>query len=316
MATIPATDAPKPGLLTIPGELRNSIYHMLLTNQYVDQSKPLDYTPLHPAILRTNRQIYREAASIFQRENSWIIVEVPASLFPVMLKCIPRVFRTDSASIKYPVMRLNLALPYPTAAETFIIGDGGIETFIEVLWEVCENCTTLEEFNIFSLSLNLCETPFQKKSAVEAKCVKPFARVHSLRDLTIRGRVTPAIVEQVVNRALSEFKDGAHTQSVSQAYVDRIEEASVAGEASRVFTLNSRAKKYLCHVSWAIFFEALNADVGESASLMALGGFFAAAAKEREAVLLEQRAELQNGESRDMDAIRAFWEFVESENYL
>ena len=322
MATIHATDAPKPGLLTIPGELRNSIYRMLLTNQYVDQSKPFIRAPLHPAILRTNRQIYREAASIFQEENSWIIAEVPASLFPVMLKSIPGVFGTDSDSIKYPVMRINLALPYPTRAVTFIIGDWAIETFIEVLWEVCENCTTLQEFRIFSLSLTVCETPFHRTSAVESKCVKPFAHVHSLRDLTIRGRVSPALVEDVVNRASSQFKDVAHTQSVSQAYADRIEEASLAGESSRALELISRATKYLCHVSWTNTFEALNADAHEAASsLTALAGFFSAAANEqaaalleqREAVLLEQQAKPQSGGGLDMDAIGAFWEVVGSE---
>ena len=77
-----------------PGELRNIIYRMLLSNKYAHQRgrpnlPPLlrsagtpKLAPLHPNILQCNHQIYDEAINILHGENIWIVAKIDVHFWP------------------------------------------------------------------------------------------------------------------------------------------------------------------------------------------------------------------------------------------
>ena len=55
-------------LLALPGEIRNRIYRYVLVKQSPFSIK-LQFFPLDAALLRVNKQVYREASGIFYHEN-------------------------------------------------------------------------------------------------------------------------------------------------------------------------------------------------------------------------------------------------------
>ena len=72
----------------LPGEVRNQIYRILLVNnKHVDtEARRLGKavrTNLHPVILRACKKVYKEASSLFYRENSFRF-DYP---FPDCYKC-------------------------------------------------------------------------------------------------------------------------------------------------------------------------------------------------------------------------------------
>ena len=78
----------KPGLQTIPGEIRNEIWRMLLTTSYAfkEPANEGDREPhyeLQPAILRVNRRIYHETRGILREENMWILLCIAVPKDPV-----------------------------------------------------------------------------------------------------------------------------------------------------------------------------------------------------------------------------------------
>jgi hypothetical protein len=64
---------PKPTFLTLPGEIRNHIYALLLVIPPPSTTTALgEKSPIYPHILRVNRQIHAEALPILYGENTFI----------------------------------------------------------------------------------------------------------------------------------------------------------------------------------------------------------------------------------------------------
>src|SRR5579871_122962 len=65
--------APQNMLLTLPGEIRNQIYHYLLIAPPPGVPHPLgDPPPIHPQILCVRAQINRDATALLYRQNTFI----------------------------------------------------------------------------------------------------------------------------------------------------------------------------------------------------------------------------------------------------
>ena len=128
----------KPGLLTIPDEIRNEIYRMLLTTPYAYQQNTIKYAPLHPAILQTNRQIHTEAVNILHGENIWIIANINAGDWPPDAERVPTVSKKHAGNIKHPALHIDFEMPItaetPQPHVTLIMGEESIEGFLETLW--------------------------------------------------------------------------------------------------------------------------------------------------------------------------------------
>lgn len=253
MVTTHISTPPKPGLLTIPGEIRNTIYRMLLTNTYAHQQDTNTYAPLHPAILRANRQIHTEAVNILHGENIWIIAKISAYNQPRIPATRLNVSKNDTAgNIKYPALHIELAEPIimeaPLQHLTTIMGEESLDYFLLILWTYSIHTRTREYFKASSLNLTLCETPFHTKSKLQSTCLEPFGLVYGLRNLTIQGQVEPACVEKILHRAESGFKALTQVQNVSRAYQDKGDKAYFAGELRIALDQYNLGKFFLWHV--------------------------------------------------------------------
>ena len=95
---------PPSPLLQLPGEVRNQIYYLVLT-----ESEPISYkVPLGPALLRTNRQIRNEARHIYYECNTFVIGEDPSN----DEKWLQRMSRERKQNIKYIYKRgTSLMIP-------------------------------------------------------------------------------------------------------------------------------------------------------------------------------------------------------------
>ena len=183
MATTRILPPPKPGYFTLPGEMRNAIYRMLLTKPYARQHDSIIYAPLHPAILRVNRQLYAEAVNILHGENIWIIATIDASMWPRITAIVPNVSRKGVGNIKYPALHITFGVPTTTSATkttktqvTFIMeGEESIEHFLRTLLKMASNPDTNEDFKASSLDLTLCKTPFHTESKLHSTCLLPSA---------------------------------------------------------------------------------------------------------------------------------------------
>ena len=251
MATTHVSAALKLNLLTMPGEIRNAIYRMLLTNQYTYPRRDLIRTPLYPAILRTNHQIHREAVNILHGENIWITAKVDARHWPLISKIVPKLSSRDASNIRYPVLHIDFAMPIATEEPqlyvTMIMDEMGIGHFIMFLWKLSTIKDTMKEFKTISLSLTLYETPFHTCAKLQSRLVGPFGLVHGLRNLVIQSQLKPTWVKEVLNCAESGFKDLVHIRSVSQRFLDIGDKVYFAGKPRSAAGLYYYGRHYLEH---------------------------------------------------------------------
>ncbi len=254
MATTHDSTASERGFLDLPGEIRNIIYRMLLTKTYAYQQNTFIYAPLHPTILRSNRQIHSEAVDILHGENIWIIAKISTVNWPLTSQLVPNVSRKDASKIKFPSLRINFAVPttseVPQSHMTLIMGEESIELFIRWLWRMSYRVDTYKEFRTSSLNLTLRETPFHNKSELQSTCLKPFGLVCGLRNLTVQGRFEPACVEEILHRAEHGFKTLAPIQIVAQDYLDKGNKAYFARKPRTAVGQFVNGAEFLNHVSF------------------------------------------------------------------
>ena len=238
---------------------------MLLTTPYAYQQNTGEYAPLHPAILQTNRRIHAEAVNILHGGNIWIIAKISAGvpeisagvLPPPHIARMPIISKKHAGKIKHPALHIKFFTPSfltPIGAETarshvtLIMGEESIEPFLGNLWRMSTRKDTAEKFKASSLTLTLCETPFHTKSKLQSTCLQPFGLVYGLRKFTIQGQVEPACAEEILYRARSGLKDTAEIQNISQAYLEKGNAASLAGEPWRALDQQAYGTAFLTHV--------------------------------------------------------------------
>ena len=74
-----SSSSSRPSLLTLPGEIRDIVYRMLLTTPYTYEEIESEFDrygsyTFHPTILRTCKQIHREATGVLYLGNTWIVI--------------------------------------------------------------------------------------------------------------------------------------------------------------------------------------------------------------------------------------------------
>lgn len=100
----------KPTMLSMPGEIRNKIYRMVLTTQYNLHLLHDGFGRLHPALLRVIRQIHTEAVGILQEANIWIVARINTTehVRRMVVAEVPIMSQNTSPYIRHPALDIWL----------------------------------------------------------------------------------------------------------------------------------------------------------------------------------------------------------------
>ncbi|MCJ1451514.1 hypothetical protein MMC28_001852 [Mycoblastus sanguinarius] len=232
------TLSPKPTLSNIPGEIRNEIYHMLLTTRYTFHEKKMRFD-LQPAILQVNKQIHAEAKSVLHGDNLWILFEIKEpewSIFeedtelPFKLPVVSKRIKIAS-HIKAPALRIHFYPPdkisriYPglnvktvKPLNTFLLAEESIPFLVEMLWDMADRRGYTRFFRRSMLSLELGTSLFYPRSNLQTRCLDLFTLVRGLRKVTLEGDVDPEYGENFLKQVNSEFHSVSAILKVSNRF--------------------------------------------------------------------------------------------------
>ena len=254
MATTYVATSPKPSLLTLPGEIRNEIYRLLLTTRYnlPCYDKPTAQS-LHPAILRVNRQINKEATNVLHGDNFWIIAQVNIHQWSEAIAVLPFVTKKDPSHIRYPALHVTLdPLLETTATEstTMIMGVESLPFFIHKLR--MSGRSAIGGLMTVGLTLRLYTSPFHSQPKLQSKCLEPFTLVRGFGKYTVRGDPDPIWSwhrEDMMSRATSPFKDAGAIRGIAMGYLAQGDDAYSLGNFITAYAFYEIGRVFLEHAS-------------------------------------------------------------------
>lgn len=134
MATVANIPQPKANFLSLPGEIRNIIYRMVLTTQYAYDPVCKRFGRLETTLLHVNRKVRTESTAILHGANIWVYVHLNAlmgdhvlfkKMVPLVSQRVPGLMRQGEAIVggrfvSYP-LQLSQRVPGPTGHPTLSI---------------------------------------------------------------------------------------------------------------------------------------------------------------------------------------------------
>lgn len=203
--------------LTIPLEIREAIYRLLLTTPYCTHLNPtgksLEFR-FSTNIILANKQVSVEAKRVFLEENDFIILYV--SGLDILIRDIPVFNFIDQCKGLKPMLQVHVEYVgrWPQrpmqGVSTFITTPDGLQPIISVLWELRRSNP---EFDIDCPCHNpgnnigcICDNPdiypsnlkismkFKVKSlarceALRNSALRPWDRLHGVRQLILVGDI-------------------------------------------------------------------------------------------------------------------------------
>ncbi|KAI9799613.1 MAG: hypothetical protein M1833_003928 [Piccolia ochrophora] len=227
MSQPPSDGASKSLLLSLPPELRNDIYRRLLSADYVearDSKSKTRRSKYSPAILGTNRQLYREASSILIDENAFVLVITNQHGLAARLyeKCRFNRIVSDHDLDNFPHSALVVNLRWEAAVEE---SDGPWEPEDDYLLLLRRD---LDDFisaflglyfqgymdiDDMFLELTLCSKTGAESMRRptdpptihpdERFFLEPFRKIVGIDDVSVRGAVTPSYAEDLHSKLTS-----------------------------------------------------------------------------------------------------------------
>lgn len=149
MATQELKSQLKPNLLSIPLEIRNNIYRMVLTTDHTQLGRSC-FEGLQTALLRVCQKVHTEAVDILQGDNIWIVARINASenVRSMVDTKVPIVSRKVPSYIRHPALYIRLDVRDETIdnpREVFVLARESIELFVRFL------CIATTEYGIRGL---------------------------------------------------------------------------------------------------------------------------------------------------------------------
>ncbi|CAF9911873.1 hypothetical protein IMSHALPRED_010605 [Imshaugia aleurites] len=258
MAATYIPTSPKPGLLAIPGEIRNEIYRILLTTRYNFPNHDISRTALslHPAILRVNRQINEEAINVLHGDNFWIIAQINVCQWPHQPGAnatLPFVSRKDPSHIKYPALHVHLDLPRENSATestTLIMGVESLPFFLHNLRGPPGSIHSADDLKAAALTLKVYSSPFHAQPKLQSKCLEPFTLVRGFGKYSVMGEPDPLWTwhcEDMMSRATSPFKDAGVVKNIAMDYLAQGDDAYSVGNCLMAYACYGMGVKFVKH---------------------------------------------------------------------
>lgn len=250
--TIKTTD--KPRLLTLPGEIRNKIWRMLLTTRYAFKEPASEddwkaHYELQPAILRVNRQIYNETRGILREDNMWIFLCIAMLKKPIHYidetARLPFVSRSiliepNEAGTCYmgkDSHALNMFL-YPERSplnydrdynfHTMIMGPESMPYLLQMLFALLYNHRSVLPPPKNALEIYIGYPTYFTRSRLQKEILEPISAAQGLRCFSIAGNVDEILAPSLRFEMGRTWQSGTELLELSEAYLEKGDAAAAA----------------------------------------------------------------------------------------
>lgn len=201
------TASTKPHLLTLPPEIREHIYHLILSPAANRRSHPDDYTYYDYSaalvLFRINQQIYIESRKIFRDLNVFVRIETPwpeAEGHVALQGHVPILMKHERAMM-FTDYSMSVTIDAPQSpmvgaeTETFVILLDDLEKFCKVWFYADLSHPLLNKFLRLQLVLRDPYTPEWETKRMpkwlQRRLLMPFGMVKDLRELVVAGDPKP-----------------------------------------------------------------------------------------------------------------------------
>ena len=246
----------KAGLMTIPGEIRNEIWRMLVTTSYAfkEPSSEADreaHYQLHPAILRVNRRIYHETRGILREGNMWIFLRIAVPKEPICYvdetAQLPVVSLSDSneglneTRKYYPDMdahALDVVL-YPEHIsqndnynyQIMIMGPESMPYFLQLLFAMVYIHRSVQTPPRTMMEMHVGSPACFTGSRLQKEILEPFSAVRGFQTIKIKGNVDENLACSMMVKMGSNWECTTEILDLSETFLKRGDAAAAAGLA-------------------------------------------------------------------------------------
>ena len=273
MATEAVTPQPKTNFLSLPGEIRNIIYHMVLTIPYTYDPVRRRFGKLETNLLHVNRKVRTESSDILHGANIWVYVLICASeadhtsfrgeriLPPGISRELFRRMGPPALFIKLEVRdeanngETSLRGGYLTAIES-------IRLFVRSLWKVTAKDRIAAakarirtgseiELPIRNSHLSLClhKPLFHSRTNLAEICLEPFALIGTLASIKIQGDIDPAVQKKLLKRMKSLFITAKPAIDIGNGYLQQGDVARRCGDHLEARNLFDHGNLFVSHAA-------------------------------------------------------------------
>lgn len=252
---MPRTTIGKPSLETIPGEIRNEIWRMLLTTSYAFKEPTSEgdrkaHYNLQPSILRVNRQIYNETRDILRNANMWIYLCIAMPKDPICFidetARLPVVSRSargeglDGIRNDYFGMdshALNMVL-YPEYnlkhveydCHAMIMGPESLPYFLQLLFPMIYVHRSIRTPPKTGMEMYVGRPACFTRSRLQKEIVEPFSVVRGFHPMTIiTGNVDEESARSLTVKMRSRWESKIELLELADAYLLEGDAAAAAG---------------------------------------------------------------------------------------
>ncbi|KAK3722252.1 hypothetical protein LTR37_002685 [Vermiconidia calcicola] len=208
-------DRPSTTLLTLPPEIRESIYRLILTpdaNRLSDPDEYINYDYSAAFVLfKLNHQIYLEARKVFRDLNVFVRIETPwpeAQAHVAFQGHVPILMKNERAA-SFAEHSLSVRIDAPQSpmqnsdTQHFVILLDDLEKFTKTWFYAGLSHTGLNSYLRLTLALRDPYTPSYEEKRMpkwlQRKLLLPFEHVKDLREMTVEGDLKPfaSLVEEL-----------------------------------------------------------------------------------------------------------------------
>ena len=243
----------KSPLLSVPGEIRNKIWRMLLTTAYAFKEPTSEgdreaHYELQPAILRVNRQIYHETRDILREENMWVFFSIglPRKLVYLVdqtarLPVVSRGSPIDCDNIKdcYLGMdshALNIFVDpefngHHSNNHTMIMGPESLPYLLQLLFPMLYTHRSLPTQPRKMIQLYVGNPVCFTRSRLQKEVLEPFLAARGFWWLSANGNVDETFLSSLRFQMKRPFQLDTEVLDFSDDYLEKGDAAAYAGLA-------------------------------------------------------------------------------------
>ena len=243
----------------MPGEIRNTIYRMVLTSEYGFKAASYEHRysahyELSPALLRVNREIYKEAYGILYRQNLWITLHVDETIVNTFggnqsgVHFLPVVSRESFHPREQSAVAISLgSLSNPLRNKTdVVIGPQSIEYLVSNLWFV-----SIEDPDLVSNAITNTDISFllhlsPSRWNLHESLLKTFANVLGCGRVSVEGASSDTTLHLRQMRLPTATTD--RIIEIIQHYMNQGDEAFKSSLLDRAYFQYEHAHNFLMHI--------------------------------------------------------------------